>query len=84
MEEELLGYQLERVDLKNNFGERVHFILTGKRGAKYDLCENGKSVYFVRNENGSVVGLKGNYTFSTSHEYLRTIGAGIFIPEGGN
>jgi hypothetical protein len=83
-DEELLGYKLKRVNLKNNYGEHVHFILTGKRGAKYDLCENGKQVYFVRNGNGAIVGLKGNYTFSTSREYLKTTGAGCFIPEGGN
>lgn len=79
--EEILGYELERVNLKNGYCERVHFMLTGKRGGKYQLCENGKGVYFVRNGNGVIVGLKGNYTFSTSREYLRAIGAGCFIPE---
>ena len=82
--EELLGYELARVNLKNRYGEHVHFILTGKRGAKYDLCENGKHVYFVRNGNGDIVGLKGNYTFSTSREYVKMNGAGCFIPEGEN
>lgn len=75
-EEEILGYKLERVNLKNGYGERVHYMLTGKRGAKYQLCEKGKCVYFVRNGNGDIVGLKGNYTFSTSREYLRVAKAG--------
>jgi hypothetical protein len=82
--EEILGYELERVNLKNGYGERVHFMLTGKRGAKYQLCEKGKGVYFVRNGNEDIVGVKGNYTFSTSQEYLREIGAGCFISEGEN
>ena len=83
-EEELLGHKLERVNLKNRYGEPVHYVLTGKRGAKYDLCENVKTIYFVRNGEGNLVGLKGNYTFSTSREYLKAIGTGIFIPEGEN
>jgi hypothetical protein len=78
--EEIFGYELERVNLKNGYGERVHFMLTGKRGAEYQLCEVGKCVYFVRNGNGNITGLKGNYTFSTSQEYIRSVGAGCFIP----
>ncbi|MEA2077974.1 MAG: hypothetical protein U9O95_08155 [Candidatus Marinimicrobia bacterium] len=84
IEEEIMGYKLERVNLKNEYGEHVHFVLTGKRGAKYDLCENGKQLYFVRNGEGNVVGLKGNYTFSTSRKYIDIVGAGCFIPEGKN
>jgi hypothetical protein len=80
-EEEILGYKLKRVNRENKYGERVHFTLTGKRGGAYQLCEGFKSVYFVRNRKGDVVGLKGNYTFSTSQEYLRLRGAGCFIPE---
>ncbi|MEA1997719.1 MAG: hypothetical protein U9N61_00125 [Euryarchaeota archaeon] len=82
MEEEILGYKLERVNFKNMYGEHVHFVLTGKSGAKYDLCKNGKSLYFVRDGEGNVTELKGNYTFSTSRKYIDIVGEGCFIPGG--
>jgi hypothetical protein len=55
-EEEILGYELKRVNRENKYGERVHFTLTGKKGGAYQLCENGKSVYFVQNGKGVLLG----------------------------
>ena len=45
-------------------GETVDFELVGTRGAVWQVIRNGKNAYNIRNENGSSVALKGNYTLT--------------------
>lgn len=64
----LLGYDCEKVDRTNQFGEDVAYRCWGGRGAIYELCRYRKTPHlmFVRNVRryGHIVGLKGNYTFT--------------------
>lgn len=59
----LFGYEVKRVNFYNAMREMVEYVLTGKRGTKYQLIrhDDGKS-FFIRNPKGNIVGLKGNYT----------------------
>ncbi|MFH1741325.1 MAG: hypothetical protein ABIH23_20160 [bacterium] len=68
----LIGYRVKKTNFVNSFGERVEYILTGKRGAQYQLIRNQyrgggfAPDFFVRNSEGNIVGLKGNYTIKES------------------
>ena len=63
----LLGYDIKKTNFRNTIKEKVEYVLTGKRGTKYQLIRHdSKKSFFVRNPKGNVVALKGNYTIEGS------------------
>ena len=56
--------EVKSASYTNDLGETVDFELVGTRGAVWQVIRNGKNAYSIRNENGSSVALKGNYTLT--------------------
>lgn len=69
---ELLGYQVSPACFRNRWGEMVEYILTGKRGATYQLIRTGE-ILQVRNRNGNICALSGYSRFRNDRGYLEPI-----------
>ncbi len=56
--------EVKSVSYTNDLGETVDYELVGTRGAVWQVIRSGVNAYNIRNENGSSVALKGNYTLT--------------------
>jgi len=72
MTTKLCGKMVKPVCYKSIFGEVVEYELIGARGAIWHVIrhKNSLDTYFIRNGNGKITALEGNYTLTTKNGYL--------------